>query len=480
MILAFTIIGIGAIATLGVAGRTRAQAPDLTEWTIGGRRLGAVSMWFLQAGEVFTTFTFLGMAGLTFTGGAAGLYALVYTALAYVILFFLCGRLWTIGRERGYLTQSDFLEGRFSSRVLGTTSAVLGVVFILPYLQLQITGMGLIVSLATGDSSSGTLSMIVGTVVVAAFVLWSGLRGVAAASYLKDTLMALALMVLAVAVPAHFAGGISGIFHSLNDLHPDKLFIHAGPNDRTWFITSMLVSAIGAGCMTLPHEWPALLSARNPKVLRRNFTYIPLYTLCMLLPLIIGFAAILHLSPGSSSNGVLLALSRQVLPDWTTGIIVVAATATAMVPTGGILIAISTLTARNIIRARTESVQLRLNYAVVAIACALALSLSVMRPDLLANLLLLTYSGLVQLAPANMIGLAKVRLRIGSVPVLCGLVVGEAVVVWTTFVDTKFGGTFNVGLIGLGANIGALCLVVLIALVWRNRIAPTRRVSLAT
>jgi solute:Na+ symporter, SSS family len=472
VILAITIVGIVVIAALGIAGRGCAHAQDLTEWALGGRRFGAGAMWFLQAGELFTTFTFLGLAGLAFIGGVAGLYALVAGPVGLVILFFLCGRLWTMGRERGYLTQGDFLEDRFSSKALGTASAVLGVVFILPYLQLQITGMGLIVSLVTGDSASGALSMMAGTVMVAAFVLWSGLRGVAAASYLKDAVMLLALVVLVVAVPAHFAGGISGIFNQLNDLHPDKLHLHAGLNDRTWFITSMLVSAIGGGCMTLPHAWPGLLSARDPKVLRRNFTYLPLYALCLLLPVIIGFAAILQIPQGSNSNAVLLTLSRQVLPEWVTGLVVVAATATAMVPTAGILIAISTLTARNIIRVRGERAQLRVNHVVVVVACTLALGLSLVRPDLLANLLLLTYSGLVQLAPANMIGLAKARTRVGSVPVLCGLAVGESVVVWTTFVDPKLVGTFNAGLIGLLANIGALCLV---ALMFRNRTAPIRQ-----
>jgi SSS family solute:Na+ symporter len=472
MILAFTIVGIVAIAALGVAGRGRAQAPDLTEWTVGGRRLGALTIWFLQAGEIFTTFTFLGMAGLAFTGGVAGLYAVAYAAVGCAIVFFLCGRVWRMGRERGYLTQGDFLEDRFSSRILGTTSAVLGIVFILPYLQLQITGLGLIVSLVAGDSGSGTLSMIIGAVMVAAFVLWSGLRGVAATSYFKDAVMLLALAVLAVAVPAHFPGGFSGIFHRVNQIHPDKLFIHAGANDHTWFITSVLVSAIGIGCMTVPHGWPALLSARDPKALRRNFTYLPLYSLCILLPVVIGFAAILQLSPNSSSNGVLLTLSKQVLPGWLTGLVVVAATATAMVPAAGILIAISTLAARNIVRVRGERAQLRVNYAMVVIVCALALGLSLARPDLLANLLLLSYSGLVQLAPANMIGLTRARTIVGSGPLLCGLAVGEFVVIWTTFVDSHLVGTFNAGLIGLVAN---LAVVALVALVRRTRAAPTSR-----
>ncbi|WIX78322.1 sodium:solute symporter family protein [Amycolatopsis carbonis] len=454
MILTFTLVGIVLIGVLGFVGR-RKPAADLSEWTVGGRKFGALTMWFLQAGEVFTTFTFLGMAGLAFSGGVAAMYALPYVPIAYVVLFFLAKRLWRMGKERGYLTQGDFLEDRFSSKFLGTLSAVLGVIFVLPYLQLQITGLGLIVRLVTGDAASGTLSMVLGSVLIVAFVLWAGLRGVAATSYFKDAIMLVVLVVLIIAVPAHFAGGVSGVFHKIEQLHPEKLFVHAGANDHTWFITSMLVSAIGVGLMTLPHSWPALMAARDPKVLRRNYTWMPIYELCLLLPMIIGFAAILVVDKTSDPNGVLLTLSKDALPGWVTGLVVVAATATAMVPAAGILIGISSLVARNIARVRGERKQFWINHGTVVLASALALVLGIFRPDLLANLLLLTYSGSVQLAPANLLGFLK-KVPVGKGPVLAGLIAGEIVVIWLTFFDTKFAGTVNVGLIGLAANVVVL------------------------
>ncbi|MCR6485969.1 sodium:solute symporter family protein [Amycolatopsis sp. OK19-0408] len=456
MILTFTLVGILLIGVLGFVGRRKPVA-DLAEWTVGGRRFGALTMWFLQAGEVFTTFTFLGMAGLAFSGGVAAMYALPYVPIAYVVLFFLAKRLWTMGKDRGYLTQGDFLEDRYSSRALGTVSAVLGVVFVLPYLQLQITGLGLIVRLVTGDSASGTLSMVTGSVLIVAFVLWAGLRGVAATSYFKDGIMLVALVVLIIAVPTHFAGGIPAVFHKIEQLHPEKLIVHSGANDHVWFVTSMLVSAIGVGLMTLPHSWPALMSARDPKVLRRNYTWMPVYELCLLLPMLIGFAAIIVVPKGSDPNGVLLTLSKDALPGWVTGIVVVAATATAMVPAAGILIGISSLVARNIVRVRSGRKQFWINHGTVVLASTLALVLGIFRPDLLANLLLLTYSGSVQLAPANLLGFLR-RVPVGKVPVFAGLIAGELVVIWLTFVDTHFAGTVNVGLIGLGVNVVVLAL----------------------
>jgi SSS family solute:Na+ symporter len=469
-ILAMTFAGIILIGVLGFVGRRR-PAQDLTEWTVVGRRFGSVTMWFLQAGEIFTTFTFLGMAGLAFSGGVAAMYALPYVPIGYAVVFFLAERVWTLGKRRGYLTQGDFLTDRYDSRLLGTLSAVLGVLFVLPYLQLQITGLGLIVKLVTGDAASGTLSMVIGTLLVLAFVLWAGLHGVATTSYFKDAIMLIVLAVLIVAVPTHFAGGISAMFDKVGQLHPEMFQLHAGKNDRTWFITSMLVSAIGVAFLTLPHMWPGIMSARNPQVLRRNYTWLPIYSICLMFPMVIGFAAILVLPKGSTTDAALLRLSQQVLPPWATGLVVIAGIATAMVPSAGILVGISSLVARNIVPLRNERGQFWVNHGTVVVACGLALLLGIFRPDLLANLLLLTFSGAVQLAPAN--GLALLRRRlVGMVPVLLGLVAGEAVVIWLTFGGPKFG-NFNVGLIGLGVNI---VVVVIAALVERAAgRAPTRQ-----
>jgi len=102
------------------------------------------------------------------------------------------------------------------------------------------------------------------------------------------------------------------------------------------------------------------------------------------------------------------------------------------------------------------------NHGTVVLASTLALVLGIFRPDLLANLLLLTYSGSVQLAPANLLGFLK-RVPVGKGPVFAGLIAGELVVVWLTFVDTHLVGTVNVGLVGLGVNVVVLAAAAVVA-----------------
>jgi SSS family solute:Na+ symporter len=461
--LVVSLVGIVLIAALGFVGRRRPTA-DMSEWTVGGRKFGAATMWFLQAGEVFTTFTFLGMAGLAFAGGVAALYSLPYVPLAYAGLYWLAPRIWKRARAHGHMTMADFLHGFYGSRLLAVLSAVLGVVFLLPYLQLQITGLGLAVQLATGNKASGNWSMVIAFGLTVAFVLWAGIRGVATTSYFKDALMLVVLLVLVFLIPAHFAGGIGPTFSRVLAEHQGLLSVHAGKYDGTWFLTSLVASALGVLFMTLPHSWPALLSADSPRALRRNYVFLPIYSVCLALPMIIGFVAVLVLPKGTGSNDALLDLVGRALPGWAVGVVVVATAATAMVPAAGLIVGMSSLLARNVVRTRSDRAQFAVNQASVVGVTALALALALVRPDLLANLLLLTYSGLDQLIPA--IGLALLARRLVSAAwVIAGIVVGEAVVVWLTFSDF-YSGHVNVGLIALVPN---LVVVAVGLLVHRSR-----------
>jgi SSS family solute:Na+ symporter len=461
-----TIVGVVIIAALGFAGRRR-PSTDLADWTVGGRKFGTATMWFLQAGEIFTTFTFLGMAGLAFTSGVAAMYALPYVPLAYAGLYFIGPRIWRRGRESGHLTQADFLTDWYGSKALGVVVAILGVVFLLPYLQLQITGLGLAVQLATGNETSSNVSIVIAFVLTVAFVLWSGIRGVATTAYFKDALMLIVLLILIVVIPAHFNGGIGATFQQVLHTHPELLRIHAGKNDQAWFFTSMVASTIGVLFMTLPHQWPALLSAGSPKALRRNYIYLPIYSVSLGLPMLIGFVAVLQLklptgpTATAASNKALLTLAGQALPAWFVGVVVVATAATAMVPSAGLIIAMSSLISKNIVKTRGDRARFTVNQVAVVGVTAVALLMGIMRPDLLANLLLLTYSGLDQLVPA--IGLALLaRKYVGLWPVFAGLIVGEAVVIFLTFggaggtpflsPDTVMGHV-NVGIIGLVPNL---------------------------
>lgn len=471
-VLFFAVAGIVVIAAIGFLGRR--SRGDLGEWAVGGRRLGVAATWLLQAGEAFTTFTFVGLVALSFSAGTASLYALVYTPLAFLVLYFIAPVIWRKAAGRGYLTQADFFEDVYGSKAFGWLVAVFGVVFLLPYLQLQITGLGGIVQFATGNQTSAKWSMAIACLLIVAFVLWSGLRGVASTSYFKDAMMLGMLVVLLIALPIHFNGGITDLFQHVKSAESSALYLHSGTNDVTWFLSSVSISLIGIVFVTSPHNWSSILSARDPGVLRRNYVILPLYSLCLVMPVVLGFVAMTVLPHGSNANAAVFTLAARALPSWVVGLVAVAGVAAAMVPAAGLLVGICPLVARNIVRAPSGRGQYWVTQLSVVVLTGLALVLALVRPDSLANLLLLTFSGLAQFAPATAAALWRGGRLLAAASAISGVIVGEAVVMIATFSKAIPTGHISAGLIGLAANIAAT-LVIEAAL----RLAPTGRPTLA-
>lgn len=291
--------------------------------------------------------------------------------------------------------------------------------------------------------------------------MWAGIRGVAMTAYLKDILMVVMLAVTAIAIFVHFTGGLGRVFGAVSEKAPEFLGLHSGSHDTTWYISNLAISLIGAGFAAFPYTWPGILGARSARVIQRNFIVQPIYALCVVVPISIGFVGILFQPKGSNGNGTLLALAAKALPGWVLGLLVVAGIATAMVPAGALLVAMSSMFARNIAMARTEKQQFWVGQAMVVITAVVALLLAVGGSNALANLALLTFSGLSQLVPAIVAALRRSGPIAHGISIMVGLVLGVAAVVLLTFGSISVG-TWNVGIIGLAINIIAVVVVELI------------------
>ncbi|OPX09842.1 sodium:solute symporter [Mycobacterium sp. AT1] len=473
MTTAIIVAGIVVIGVIGFSGRRRR---DLSGWTVAERDLPRWTSWFLQAGESLTTFSFLGLAGIAFTGGVSATFAVCYLTASAVGLYFVAPRLRDLGAARGYLTMSDFFHDRYRSRSLSVVMAVVGALFLVPYLALQITGLGLIVGLATGSPSARGLSMVLACVLVVVFVAWAGIHGIARVAVFKDFGMLLALVLVAVFVVSA-AGGFPEVFTKVAQVSDQLLTTHAPGYDATFFITAVVVTTIGSSFNVFPHLWPPVFAAKSGQILRSNFKWLGVYQLLLLLPITVGMAAVLLIDPDTKSNSVLFTVSQQTMPEWLVAVVAVCGSAAAMVPAAAITMGISSLLANNVCFAASDRTRFRLNKLFVVVAVGAALWFSVSGADIGA-LLLLTYGGLTQLAPTIAAALPH-RVRLSAPAAMSGTVVGTLVVVVLTFADIPIG-SWDSGLIGLGPNLVVLAIVELLVRAGRRGAgSPAARSALA-
>src|ERR671926_1921477 len=114
IIFAFLVLAI----YLGIRAR-RGKDMDLEQWSVGGRGFGTIFVFLLTAGEIYTTFTFLGGSGWAYGKGGPTFYILCYATLAYSMSYFLLPAIWRYATEHGLVSQADFFEHKYDSPTLG-------------------------------------------------------------------------------------------------------------------------------------------------------------------------------------------------------------------------------------------------------------------------------------------------------------------------------------------------------------------------
>jgi len=404
---------------------------NLENWTVAGRNFGLVIIWLLMAGEIYTTFTFLGASGWTYSKGAPAFYILVYGALAYTLSFFILPALWKVGKRHGLHTQPDYFIKRYNSRSLGIIVALIGVFSIIPYLQLQLAGLGFIVEVASNGAITSNIAILIGFVLTCAFVYTSGLRGAAWVAIIKDVMMIMAVGVVGIGVPLIYFGSFGKMFDAIIAKAPQHLvFPGSSPNmDVVWVMSTALLT--GLGFYMWPHVFGSAFSAKSDKIIKRNAIIMPFYQIPILLVFMVGFTAFLVLPGLKNGDLAFLELVNKTYPSWFLGFVGAAGAVTAMVPSAILVLFASTLLAKNVYKAgfnpgAKEETVLRLSRLMVLAIMAFALIFAFLFPNELVPLLILGYDGVCQFFPGVVLGLFWKR--VSRAGVFLGLIAGIATV----------------------------------------------------
>jgi solute:Na+ symporter, SSS family len=453
-VVALTVISVivAAGSFVGFYAGTRRKM-DLEQWTVGDRGFGMLLVWLLMAGEVYTTFTFLGASGWAYSKGGPVLYILGYQPLMYVVSFFILPQVWEVGRKYRLQTQADFFQVRYKNKYLAAFVALVGVVFMIPYLQLQLTGLGMIVEVASYGAIHRTSAMVIAFLIVAAFVLTSGIRGVAWVSVLKDFLLLFSAVFVGVAIPYIYFGGIGPMFTKLVLANPAHLVMPGATTNlgHSWYVSTVLLVAVGF------YMWPqffgASFSAKSSDTLRRNAVVMPFYSITMPLMFFVGFAATLVLPGLSNGDLSMLTMVRKAFPAWFLGLIGGAGALTAMVPAGVMILTAATLFAKNICRPifwprMTDQQVAKLAKIGVLVITIAALSSAIYSSTTLVYLLLVGYGGVGQFFPGVVLGLYSKR--VSTLGVFAGMVTG-------VFIFIPLMASRHDPIMGLNAGFIALC-----------------------
>lgn len=461
-VFALFMVATVALGLLAVRGRGGGGG-GLAEWSVGGRSLGTVFIWVLMAGEGYTSFSYLGAAGWGYNYGAPVMYVVAYMSCGYAVGYVVGPMLWDYARRHGLVGITDMVSHRYGRPWLGAAVAVLATVFLLPYIQLQITGMGVVVTTVTYGAVSLEWAYFIAFAVTTGFVVVSGLRGSAWVSVLKDVLVIGTLGFLAVYVPLHYFGGYGELFERLAAQRPQWLTLPGagrgeggrGELGAGWFASTTVLNALTV--VIFPTTVAGYLGARNADALRRNAILLPAYNVLLFVPMLLGMAALFVVPglTGAESNLALFKLVVDSLPAWAVGVIGVAAALSSIVPMAVFMLVIGTMWGRSVLsllpRWSSGERQKLASQVVVVAAGTIALVMTYVAPNTLVRLSLVSYEGMAQLVPMLLLGLVWRRLT--TVAAVCGLAAGVAVVCGLVFTGNDPVGGVNAGMVALAVNL---------------------------
>lgn len=453
-------VGIGLYSRVGAGTST-------ADFLVGGRSFGSIVVFIMVVGEVYSIGTIIGFPGGVYADGAGfAVWFMGYILLGYPIGYFLLPLLWKAGRKYNAMTLPDTFRGHFHSRPLELTAALVSVVFLIPWAQLQLTGLEVALN-GLGLGLTPLVTVLIGVGISLIFVLLSGIRAPAFVSFLKDFALIGVILVVAGFVLTKVPNITTIVTHA--NVSSQHSTIAAGePMINT--ISTLLFQTIGF--YMFPFVIQAVLSAKSPVSVRRTQIAMPIYMLMYPFILLTAYFAISAVPglKGADTNLAFIEVARQLLPGWLVGVVAGGAALCAIVVLAASALVIGTLVSRNVMTGVTEAKQKPVTRAVIVVYLLVSIVLTLVVPSIMGTLINTSYYGITQLIVPVALMVFPTRVRPGVMAT--GLACGALTAIGIYLSGATLGG-LNIGVPSLAANL----LVIGIGRLIAPAVTPSRSIA---
>jgi SSS family solute:Na+ symporter len=278
-------------ALLGVLGWRRTK--NAQDFLLGGRKINPIVM-ALSYGA-----TFISTSAIVGFGGQAGVFGMSLLWLTFLNIFlgifiafiFFGKRTRRIGRNLDAHTFPELLGKRFNSKFIQKFSGIIIFVFMPVYTAAVMIGVSKILGKmliegifpALGEQGAYNLALVIFAVIVAAYVIFGGIKGVMYADAFQGVLMLVGMVVLLVMVYTKL-GGITSAHQALTDLSQNTAAVEQlkGPPGFTgwtsmpqWFsmnwmiVVTSIVAGVGIGVLAQPQLAVRFMTVKSDREINR-------------------------------------------------------------------------------------------------------------------------------------------------------------------------------------------------------------------
>ncbi len=269
--------------------------------------------------SVFSALAFYGAPagiykdGIGFYSNTGGMVA----ALMFVVVGY---RLWLLGREYGFTTPVDYLRSRYYSDGYGLFVSAFLILFIVPYVAMQLVAIGDAVVVTTDGMVPYVVAVAVGTIVVSLHIIGGGMGSVAWMDTFHMCLGFGTLITLIIYLTLHYFpnGGLAEAVQIMQQNGTYDILSCPGPKG-TFHWKGMISNALTGAIATVvwPHIFMRTFVASSKENFRQMSWAMPLSYVLVYSPIVI-IGAILApaiLGPGfEKPDNIVAVLSTQYAP----------------------------------------------------------------------------------------------------------------------------------------------------------------------
>lgn len=433
------------IILLGILGYLsfRQTRLDVEDYFLVGRAASFPILFFTVAATYHSSFALLTSAGQFYSLGlyfwAAGAWTWMTGACGYLLGV----RFWYLGKKYGFMTPADLLGAYYKSEIVRTIAAVLGAVFMIPYMTVQAMGLGYITTVASAGHISYAAGVIIFLFIVLLYVMAGGLRAVYWTDFLQGIWMVVALFVAGFFLVYKLFGGVGEMFRQVAAISPAHLKVSPTMYPM-WFSNFLLLSF---GIVLQPHMWIRYYTARDPRTMKWLGALNPLYLTFIYVPAgLVGWSALVAVKQGmlpdiaktfGSTDATLPAMLVKFAAPWFTGILLAGATAAAMSTADSQLHAFSAVVTVDIYRRffkRDATAAMMVSTGRIAMVVAFVLSslFALTKPGIIFDIVAFAGGGTLQLLPATLSAIYPWRFKLTTAGVTSGIVVGGVLTILLT------------------------------------------------
>lgn len=220
---------------------------------------------------VVNALAFTGVPALVMEGGILYLYMYI-VALVFPSCIFIFGRkVNEFGKKHDIITQGQLFGKYFDSRLLQVVVSLIAILSCFPFLAIQISAIGKILSISTNGFISYNLSVYILALSVGLYLIIGGARAVVWTDVVQGIILYLTLMVTALLFTYWQDGYINGLA-KLSELIPEKLTFNE--KNLPVFIDRAITWPLAF--FLWPQAFQRLFMAKSPNELKKTsiFTFI--------------------------------------------------------------------------------------------------------------------------------------------------------------------------------------------------------------